>query len=87
MKKEDYTFVIDSYGGPYEYSRSVRNENNEWFKVLNLSAGVSRRLSDRLFLEAEPFVKLPVSGIGDGKLNVNTLGLFVKLRYSFLPIH
>lgn len=87
MKKEDYTFMIDSYNGPYEYSRSVRNENNEWFKVANISVGVSRKLSERFFLEAEPFVKLPVSGIGDGKLNVNTLGLFLKLRYSFLQTH
>ncbi len=86
MKKEDYTFVIDSYNGPYEYSRSVRNENNELFKVVNLSAGLSRKLSHRFFLEAEPFVKLPVSGIGDGKLSVNSIGLFVRLRYSFLQI-
>ncbi len=87
MKKEDYTFTFDSYDGPYEYSRSIRNENNEWFKVMNFSVGVSRKLSERVFLEAEPFVKLPVSGIGDGKLNVNTIGLFLRLRYSFLQAH
>jgi hypothetical protein len=84
MAQEDYTFYYDSYGGQKKYYKQVKGENKEWFSVLNVSAGITRQIGSGLFVEAEPFVKVPFSGIGDGKLNVNSLGLFVRLRYSFL---
>lgn len=84
MKKESYVFYYDSSYGPASYNKEVRNKNNEWFKVMNISLGVSRQISHRIHIEAEPFVKIPLSGVGEGKLDVSTFGMFLRARYSFL---
>lgn len=84
MKKESYVFYYDSPYGPASYNKEVRNKNNEWFKVMNISLGVSRQISHRIHIEAEPFVKIPLSGVGEGKLDVSTFGMFLRARYSFL---
>lgn len=83
MQKEDYVFSYSSYYGTSAYSKHVRNENKEWFKILNLSAGFSQVLSSRFRIDAEPFVKLPLTGIGAGNLNVNSFGCFFKVSYLF----
>jgi hypothetical protein len=87
MKQENYRYYYDSPYGKVSHDKEIRNENNEWFKILNISAGVSRKVSPRFFLEIEPFVKIPLSGIGDGKLDVSTFGMFLRARYSVLKTH
>ncbi len=87
MKKENYVFYYDSPYGKASYDKEVRNKNNEWFKVLNVSAGVSRKIGPRFFIEAEPFVKIPLGGVGDGNLDLSTAGMFVRARYSLLKTH
>ena len=87
MKKETYKYYYDSPYGKISYNKEIRNENNEWFKILNLSAGISRKVSPRFYLEFEPFVKIPLSGVGDGKLDVSTFGMFLRARYSTLKTH
>ncbi len=83
MLKEDYKYVLDKPYGSSEYYQSFENQNNEWFKMLNLSFMVQKRLNDHLYLEVEPFVKIPMVGIGAGDISLYSLGSFVSLRYDF----
>ena len=76
MKTEDYTYKYKTPSGQsYNYYMGVTNENKHYFAVLNLSAGYQYQLSKRIALQAEPYFKLPLSGIGLGKIKLNSAGV------------
>ncbi len=82
MLSEDYTYTIYTNNGDRVYSKQVEKENNEWFKVLNLSVGVQHQLNSRLFLQAEPFLKAPLAGVGYGDVRLSSLGVFFGVKYK-----
>lgn len=84
MRKEMYVYCVDNYGKNAYYEQNVDGENNEWFKVMNLSVAVSKRLSNRFSAEFEPFVKAPLTGVGEGKVSLVSMGAFINLKYDFI---
>ncbi|AMM49923.1 hypothetical protein TH61_00275 [Rufibacter sp. DG15C] len=89
MLNEKYTYQYTaSYGSgnpPKTYTKTweVDNENRHWFQVQNLSVSYARTFASGLSLGVEPFVKLPLSGIGAGKVNLTSAGVFFSTSYSF----
>jgi opacity protein-like surface antigen len=82
MLQENYTYTVTYRSGSRSYSTQVDDKNNEWFKVLNLSAGVQYQVTPRMFLQAEPFVKTSLAGVGEGDVLLNSLGIFLGLKYK-----
>jgi hypothetical protein len=82
MLDEAYVYQVDKQYGSDTYKQHVSNKNHEWFKVANLSVIVEKQLSNRMFLELEPFVKAPLAGVGEGKVSLVSLGAFLNLRYD-----
>jgi len=82
MLKEHYVYTVWSNQKEYQYEETFSNENNEWFTMLNLSVGIQQRLGKRFFAQAEPFLKAPMSGVGEGKVNLMSTGIFLSLKYS-----
>jgi hypothetical protein len=82
MKSEDYVYELDKSYGDNTYTQSIRDKNQEWFKVLNLSVMVEKQVGKRTFLEFEPFVKAPLAGVGEGEVSLVSLGAFLNLRYA-----
>lgn len=85
MLSEEYVYHVDNPYGPDTYDQSISHENNEWFKVMNVSVILQKRLNDRFYLEFEPFLKAPLAGVGEGEVSLVSLGAFFNLRYD-LPI-
>src|SRR5579862_1838181 len=52
------------------------------FSVLNLSAGFETSLGNNFSFQFEPYVKLPVKGIGYGKVNMTSYGVNFSLKYA-----
>lgn len=78
MKKEHYNYQYKTPAGQwYSYARTVTNENNHYFSVVTLSGGYQYKLSNRIALVAEPYVKLPLGGVGAGKIKLNSSGILV----------
>jgi hypothetical protein len=76
MKKESYVYYYKyPSGNTYEKSWSISNKNKYYFSVLNLSAGYEYTINKRISLMAEPYVKLPFSGVGAGKIKLNSAGI------------
>ncbi len=76
MKNEYYNYQYKTPAGyTYNYKKEVRNENKHYFAVLTLSAGYQYQLSKQVSIQAEPYVKLPLSGIGLGKVKLNSSGI------------
>ena len=66
------------YYGKFHHTKQIKNyknENSHIFSVLNLSGGYQHHLSDRVSVMGEPYVKIPVSGVGYGKVKLNSAGV------------
>ncbi len=81
MKEENYNYYYKYYPGSPTYSHlsSIRNENNHYFSVVTLSAGYKRKLGNRVTMMAEPYLKLPVKGVGYGKVKLNSGGVLFSI--------
>jgi len=78
MKKETYDYQYKTpAGASYNYVNTVNNENKHYFAVLTLSGGYKYKLNNRFAFVAEPYVKLPLAGIGEGKIKLNSTGLLI----------
>lgn len=76
MKKESYDYYYKyPNGSTYTKSWSISNKNQHYFSVLDLSAGYEYSFSKRTSLLAEPYLKMPLSGIGAGKVKLNSGGV------------
>jgi hypothetical protein len=81
MKKEvyDYEYVYPG-GPPFTYTHTVDNKNKHYFSVLNVSAGYTRKFGKTFSVTAEPYVKLPLKGVGYGNVKLNSAGILVSLN-------
>jgi len=80
MKKEDYDYISKSPSGQISYNNyTIRNENQHYFSSLKLSAGYEKKLSSKISLTAEPYLNLPLTGIGYGKVKLYSAGILFSL--------
>jgi opacity protein-like surface antigen len=82
MKNEKYNYVYKNYGQTYNYKTEIKNRNKHYFAVLTLSAGYEYRFNKWLSLQAEPYVKLPLAGVGQGKIKLNSSGMLFTLTVN-----
>ena len=75
MRREKYTYVYKTASGPSYYNYSAKNENKHYFSILNLSAGYSYKINNLLSITAEPYAEIPLTGIGVGKVHLNSGGV------------
>lgn len=82
MKKENYDYFYYYNGNPVNRQRSYYTDNKHWFAVLNLSVGYERQLSKNISVQAEPFFKQPLKGVGFGNVKLNTTGIYFSVKYK-----
>ncbi|SMC50644.1 outer membrane beta-barrel protein [Pedobacter africanus] len=83
MLKEDYTYRYTEGSGIGDRYQEYNNRNQHYFGVADLSATYYIKLKkEKLQLGLEPYVKLPLTGVGEGKVNLKSSGLSLKLRYD-----
>lgn len=80
MRDEQYRYIY--YSTTSTYTRRVKKGSRHLFSVLNLSAGLERQLTPRWSVQAEPYVKLPLGGVGAGKVRLSSGGVFFGLKYG-----
>ncbi|OLY92132.1 Outer membrane protein beta-barrel domain-containing protein [Cnuella takakiae] len=88
MKQEDYdlTYLYLNSGNYGVHSYSYKNASRNLFSVLQLSTGYSRQLNKGMAIRIEPALRLPITGLGYGKLKFSStalqLGVTKDLWYS-----
>ncbi|GAA4424562.1 hypothetical protein GCM10023188_04520 [Pontibacter saemangeumensis] len=82
MLDEKYTYIYGTGYSTYEKIWEVKNENRHWFKVQNISISYTHHLSPSFFVGAEPYVKIPRSGIGAGNVKLTSAGIFISAGYN-----
>ena len=87
MRNERYNYDYYVNGQRRTAAACVENGANFALSVVNLSTGAERQLNNRFSLQAEPFVQLPLGGVGAANVRLSSAGLLFSLKYGFLPTH
>lgn len=83
MLKEDYTFKYTAASGIPNRLIESRNANQHLMSVVDLSATYFIKLKTEKFkIGLEPFVKIPLTGVGEGAVNLKSSGISLKIRYD-----
>jgi len=80
MKSESYDYNYMYYNMPRKTNYTIEDKNNHLFSILNLAVGYRRQLSKQLSYQLTPFVKIPLTGIGEGQVKLYSAGLQLSLN-------
>lgn len=75
MLKEKYEYY---YPNDVKYTRQYKNQNQHYFSVINLGVTWEKQTRSRISWGLQPYVKIPVKGVGQGKVKVYSAGLTVQ---------
>ena len=77
MKEETYNYYFKpNYSPNYiTYTKTINNQNKHYFSILNLSGGYTRVVNKNISLQAEPYFKIAMTGVGYGKVKLNSGGV------------
>jgi hypothetical protein len=79
MKKEDYQYKTERYGVYYNGNRTYENSSNTLFSVLHLSGGYETHLGKNILVRIEPYLKLPIQGVGVGEMSLRSTGFNIGI--------
>ncbi len=83
MQRESYNYDWTDASGAHTWANSAVNQNRHFLSILNLAAGAEWGLGTRWSLLAEPYVKVPLAGVGLGKVKLLSAGVYLGVKYGF----
>jgi hypothetical protein len=84
MKEEtyDYSYKTNPTGPLLDKQWTLYNQNKHYFSLLTLSGGYNRQIGKHSSISIAPYMKIPLTGIGYGKVKLNSGGLMVSVNLS-----
>lgn len=81
MKSETYNYFYkySPTGSTLNKELRIENINKHYFSGLTLSGGYQQKITPHISLTVEPYFKLPLSGIGFGKVKLNSGGVLFSV--------
>jgi Outer membrane protein beta-barrel domain len=81
MSHEKYAYGLQWSGSTavYDSSWNIHKPSQYPFSIVNLSAGFEQRLGKIGNLRVEPYVRLPLTGLGTGKLSIMSAGVNIGI--------
>jgi len=83
MKQEKYTANVDSSGFQWSYPFATDHPKNYFFSIVQLSGGYEFAIDRKTKISFEPYVKIPLQGIGVGSMPISSAGIYIGISYSF----
>lgn len=85
MKREEYNFRYKTPSGNDTTRVAVFNNKSQHLaSTLNFSIFAERKINNRLSLFVEPFIKVPVDGIGFGQTKIYNAGFATTLKFNLI---
>jgi hypothetical protein len=81
MQKEDYDYTYKRYNNYYSGNKVYKKASKNWLSAGNISAGYERRLIRGTSIRVEPYVRLPLKGVGIGSLPLTSTGVLVGITH------
>lgn len=84
MLKEGYSFTYETptTRGPKTYK--FNNRNKHYLGILNFGAAYERKISDEVSVGVQPYVKIPVTDIGYGRVKLLSTGILTSVKLNIL---
>jgi hypothetical protein len=76
MLKEKYDYY---WANNTKRTREFSNQNQHYFSVLNLGVTYERKTTGRLKWGLQPYIKVPLNGVGEGKVKLSSAGVSLQL--------
>lgn len=83
MNKEQYDVSYDYYGQDRERNYTYYNAPKSWFATISLNAGYEYSFWKKFNIRVEPYLRLPASKVGTGRLSLQSAGLFLGVGKRF----
>jgi hypothetical protein len=84
MFNENYTGNYEGTATGYVWSKpwGISKPSQYWFSIVNISAGFEQHIGKIGNLRIEPYLRLPLSGIGTGRLPIMSAGLNIGITHQ-----
>jgi hypothetical protein len=79
MKSENYNYNIEHTGVQYPRSATYKNSSTNLLAVATIGFGYNRNLGKKTTLRLEPYIKIPLTGVGIGKLPIMSSGMNIGI--------
>ena len=85
MKKEYYNYnAVDSVGThPWSGEAIYKNSSNNIFSIVQISGGYEYSIGKDTKIRIEPYLKIPLQGVGVSNLSISSAGLYFGISHSF----
>ncbi len=81
MLRENYKFDYNAAGAAGPATYSISNKNQHIMGVLNVNATYQRRINEKFGLNVQPYMKLPLTNIGYGRVDLQSTGVAVGVSW------
>ncbi|MBV8254662.1 MAG: PorT family protein [Chitinophaga sp.] len=86
LGSSSYFMLKEKYYYDYEYGTDktveIRNQNRNYFAVLNAGILYQQPVGNRLILGVQPYVKIPITGVGAGQVKLVSTGISLQLTLT-----
>jgi len=79
MKRENYDYTIERNGVQYPRNAGYKNSSTDMFAVANAGFAYNRNIGKKTILRVEPYIKIPVKGVGIGDLPIMSTGINIAV--------
>jgi len=83
IQKERYDLSVQHTNGMRHHQHDDDDDFTNIFSVVQASVGYELKLNQRNFLRIEPYIKVPLSGIGKGSLPLTSNGVYINFTHAF----
>ncbi len=83
MMSENYEYYYPSpvTGQIIKRNGSYNSGNTHWFSVAHFSTGLEQPVGRNLSMLFEPYIKLPLTGLGIGSIRLSSIGLNMTVQF------
>ena len=82
MQKESYLFKYDATGGLSNSELNIYHQNRHFLSIANIAVGYEHTWG-KISAQVSPYLKVPLSGIGYGRVKLFSTGIMGSVKYNF----
>lgn len=83
MKKESYNYDEAAWGSIWPAMKTYTNSGNNLFSIINLSVGLEHKINKSISLRINPYLKIPLKGLGIGSIPITSSGINIGITVPF----
>ncbi len=83
MKSEAYNYEAEMNGNSWYAMKTYNNSGNNLFSILNLSVGYEHKIGKLVSLRVNPYLNIPLKGLGIGSLPITSSGVNIGITVPF----